>query len=84
MSFASTKDNDTSSDVWVDIERIDGLVFETGKGFLHRVWNYTYDWKDFNPDDTQTVEKKKIIPMTTRSSSEVPVRMEIPAESGTR
>jgi hypothetical protein len=58
--FRIYKDDDQSSDTWVDIERIDAITFETGSGKDYRKWYYQYDWSKFDPKDHDTAEYKYI------------------------
>jgi hypothetical protein len=96
--FRIYKDDDSSSDVWVDIERIDALTFETGRDKDYRKWYFEYDWNSFDPEDTHTVEYKYITndadssgsssgistskPTDGRDYIRVPVRKAITMEDG--
>lgn len=94
--FRVYKDDDPSSDTWVDIERIDSLTFETGRGMAYRKWYYSYDWGAFDPEDTETVAYKYITnpadgetsgistspPGDDRDYIRVPVRKALTVESG--
>jgi hypothetical protein len=90
-------DDDSKSDVWVDIERIDAFTFETGSGPDYRKFYYSYDWKDFDPKDTETVEYKYITNPTDKKSGsavstekptdgrdyvKVPIRKALTVETG--
>jgi hypothetical protein len=94
--FRIYKDDDQTSDVWVDIERIDALIFETGSGKDYRKWYYEYDWDKFdpkdpdiaeykyitNPDDGPSVEVSTAPPAGGKDYIKVPIRKALTVESG--
>jgi hypothetical protein len=68
------KDDDPESDQWIDIERLDELYFESGRGPQYREKKWKFDWDNFDPD-SKTVTKKQIVdPNDENNFIEVPVR----------
>jgi hypothetical protein len=77
------KDDDPGSGVWVDVERVDKLTFETGSGLLYEKYIFNYDWSVFDPEDPNTVEKKEIKnPNDDSLTIKVPIRRVATLEAG--
>jgi hypothetical protein len=88
------QDNDVTSDVWADVERIDKLPIETGKGFKYRKLIYSYDWSEHfefddptAPLDPDFVEYKKVRPPDSDPNDDstvikIPIRKKSRMESG--
>lgn len=58
------KDDDPTSDQWIDVERLDELVFISRRQFPWREKHWRFDWDSFDPDgvdvDGKEIPKKKI------------------------
>lgn len=77
------EDDDTTSDTWVDVERIDRLVFDVGTGLAYQRYVFTYDWSTFDPTDPNKAEIKKITKPDDESITlKVPIRTAIALEAG--
>lgn len=83
------KDDDKDSDSWIDVERIDHLVFEMNAGPLYIKQFFNFDWKSFDPKDTKTTQKKKVFAPGSDPKDkdadfvEVPIRRAIGMEANT-
>ena len=84
------QDNDVTSDVWADVERIDKLPIETGKAFKYRKLIYSYDWSEHfelgDPNaqlDPEFVEYKTIRPPDSDPNDDSVV-IKIPIRKKTR
>ena len=53
------KNDDPDTGLWVDIERIDELTYESGTGFAQQTKRWKFDWSSFDPNG-DGVSKKKI------------------------
>jgi hypothetical protein len=77
--FRVYQDDDQTSDTWIDIERIDKLVFETGSGLLFERYIFEYDWKSF--DSKKAVKKEIKNPSDEKDVVKVPIRRSITLEA---
>lgn len=76
------KDDDPNSDQWIDIERLDELAFESGRGYQYRLKRWKFNWDEFVPDDD---DKKKIVdPENKDNFIEVPVRGDVYVEEASK
>jgi hypothetical protein len=68
------QNDDKDSDTWIDVERIEELWVETGKGADWQERHYTFDWDDFDNNDQQNSKKKISNPDDPDTFVEVPIR----------
>jgi hypothetical protein len=66
------KDDDSESGTWIDIERLDELLYEEGSGFPWQQKRWQFDWLNFNPNESPHKEIKD--PKNKDSTIKIPVR----------
>ena len=79
------KDDDSNSDQWLDILRLDELQLKSGRGYQYRLKRWVFNWDAFNPADDPDVSIKRILDPNDKSGEtwvEVPVRDSIVVHEG--
>jgi hypothetical protein len=77
------QNDDETSDVWIDIERLSQLVMETGSGPTFKHIEFEFDWTNFDPnDENQGYFKEITSPDDPDVKIRVPVRHNILVEQG--
>jgi hypothetical protein len=74
------QNDDITSPIWVDVERLDEFWTTQGTGYAWQEKHWVFDWASFNPD---TAKKKTISDPNDKSSTiDVPVRDKVTLETG--
>lgn len=76
------KDEDRDSDTWVDVERIDEIIYEKGQKFPGQLTRWQFDWQGFDPHGGPFKTLKN--PDDKDSTLDVPIRNEIKVLEGQR
>lgn len=80
------RDNDPTSDQWIDIERLDELRFVFKVKFPWHEYIWTFDWDKFDPDGDNVTTKKIVDPKDDAKSPDnvikVPVRDMVLVQTG--